>query len=177
MKLLSFQYWASSQYWVFLVQSFFFFFWDASVKMKIVFVESFIVFVVYTQVCFCSVAVVIGVFSLIMFSVCKLLFSLSVVSDSLWPHGLQHARLPCPSVSPRVWSSSCPSSRWCHPTISSSVTHFSSCLQSFPASGTFPVSQLFISGDQSIGASAPVHPVNIQSWFPLGLTGLILLSE
>ena len=108
------------------------------------------------------------------------LFSHSIVSDSLCLHGLQHARLLGPSLSPGVCSNPGPSSRWCHPTISSSVAPFSSCLQSFPASGSFPVSQLFASGDQSIGASASasVLPVNIQGWFPLGLTDLIsLLSE
>ena len=93
------------------------------------------------------------------------------------PHGLQHARLPCPSPAPRACSNSCPSSRWCHPIISSSVVPFSSCLQSFPASGSFPVSQFFASGGQSIraSASASVLPMNIQDWFPLGLTGLIFL--
>ena len=109
-----------------------------------------------------------------------LLFSHSVVSNSLWSHGLQHARLPCPSLSPRGCSSSCPLCQWCHPTISSSVTPFSPCPQSFPASGSFPMSQFFASGNQSIGASisASVLPINIQSWFPLGLTGLIsLLSK
>ena len=106
-----------------------------------------------------------------------LLFSYSVVSDSLWPHGLQQARLPCSSQSPRVYSSSCTLSWWCHPTILSSVVPFSSCLQSFPASGSFWVSQLTPSGGQSIGvsASASVLPVNIQGWFPLGMTGLISL--
>ena len=95
-----------------------------------------------------------------------LLFSRSVVSDFLWPRGLQHARLPCPSPSPGVCSDLCPLSRWCHPTISSSVTLFSSCLESFPASGSFPVSQLFASGGQSIRASgsATVLPVNSQDW-------------
>ena len=83
-----------------------------------------------------------------------LLFSHSVMSDSLWPHGLQHARLPCPSLSPRIGSNSCPLSQWCHPTISSSVVPFSSCLQSFPASGSFPMSQFFESSGQSIGVSA-----------------------
>ena len=104
----------------------------------------------------------------------------SVVSDSLRPHGLQHARLPCPSLSPRVCSNSRPLSQWCHPTISSSAAPFSSCLQSFPASGFFPMSQLFTSGGQSIGASASASflPMNIQGWLPLGLTGLIsLLSK
>ena len=87
---------------------------------------------------------------------------------------LQHTRLPCPSLSPRVCPNSCPLSQWCHPTISSSVTPFSSCLQSFPASGCFPVSWLLASGGQNIGAStsASVFPMNIQRWFPLGLTGL-----
>ena len=102
-------------------------------------------------------------------------FSRSVVSDSLWPHGLQYARLPCPLPTPGACSNSCPSSRWCHPTISSSVVPFSSCLQSFPASGSFLMSQFFASGGQSIGASASalVFQMNIQDWFPLGLTGLI----
>ena len=107
-----------------------------------------------------------------------LLVSCSVVSDSLQPHGLQHARLPRPSPSSRACSNSCPLSWWCHPTISSSVVPFSSRLQSFPASGTFPMSWLFSSGDQSVGASASVLPMNIQDWFPLGLTGLVsLLSK
>ena len=109
-----------------------------------------------------------------------LLFSRSVMSSSLWPHGLQHARLPCPSPSPGVCSNSCPLSWWCLPTISSSVIPFSSCLQSFPASGSFLLSQLFASGGQSIGASASalVLPMNIQGWFPLGWTVLIsLLSK
>ena len=104
-------------------------------------------------------------------------FSRSIVSNSLQPHGLQHTRLPCPSLSPRVCSNSCPSSQWCHPTISSSVIRFFSCLQSFPESGFFLISQLFTSGGQSIGASASVPPVNIQGWFPLGCTGLISLQS
>ena len=92
----------------------------------------------------------------------------SVVSDSLWPHGLQHTRLPCPSPTPGAYSNSCPLSRWCHPTILSSVVPFPSCLQSFPASGSLPMSQFFTSGGQSIGvsASASVLPMNIQNWFP-----------
>ena len=102
-----------------------------------------------------------------------LLFSLSVMSDSLWPHGLQHARLPCPSLSPRACSNSCPLSRWCRPAVLSSVVPFSSCSQSFSASGSFLMSQCFKSGGQSIGASASVLPMNIQGWFPLRLTGLI----
>ena len=105
-------------------------------------------------------------------------FSSSVVSNSLWPHGLQGAWLPSPSPTPRVYSNSCPLSRWCHPPISSSVVPFSSCLQSFPASGSFLMSQFFASGGQSIGvsASASVLPMNIQDWFPSGLTDLILLK-
>ena len=105
-------------------------------------------------------------------------FGCSVVSKSLPPHGLQHARLPCPSPSPRVYSNSCPLSRRCRSTMSSSVVSFSSRLQSFPASGSFPVIQFFASGGQSIGVSASVSllPMNIQRWFPLGLTGLISCS-
>ena len=101
-------------------------------------------------------------------------FSHSVVSDSLWPYGLQHTRLPCPSPTPGAYSNSCPLSPWCHPTISSSVIPFSFYLQSFPASGSFQMNQFFPSGGQSIGvsASASVLPMNIQDWFPLGLTDL-----
>ena len=101
-------------------------------------------------------------------------FSHSVVSDSLWPHGPQHARPPSPSSTPRVYSNSCPLKQWCHPAISSSVVS-SSCPQSFPASGSFPMSQLFTSGGQSIGisASASVLPVNTQDWSPLGWTSWI----
>ena len=108
-----------------------------------------------------------------------LLFSCSVMSNPLWHHGLQHARLPCPSPSPRACSNSCPLSRWCHPTVLSSVSSFSSCLQSFPASGSFLMSWLFTSGGQSIGVSASASelPMNIQDWFPLGLTGLIFQSK
>ena len=106
-------------------------------------------------------------------------FSCSVMSDSLQPHGLQHARPPCPSPTPGVYSNSCPLSQWCHPTISSSVIPFSSCLQFFPASGSFQMSQLSASGGQSIGVSASksVLPMNIQDWFPLGLTGWISLQS
>ena len=105
-------------------------------------------------------------------------FSHSVVSNSLWPHGLQHARLLCPSPTPGACSNSCPSSWLFHPTISSPVVLFSSCLQSFPASGSFPMSQFFTSGGESIGASASasVLPMNIQDWFPLELTGLVSLQ-
>ena len=114
------------------------------------------------------------------FNVIRLLFSCSAVLDSLVLHGLQHARLPCPSPIPGACSNSCPLSWWCHPTISSSVVPFSCCLRSFPASGSFPMSQLFVLGGQSIeaSASASVLPMNIQGWYPLGLTGLIpLLSK
>ena len=109
-------------------------------------------------------------------------FSCSVMSDSLWPHGLQHTRLPCPSPTPGVYSNSHPWSRWCHPTISSFVLlliPFSSCLQSFPASGFFPMSQFFTSDRQSIGVSAStsILPMNIQDWFPLGWTGWISLQS
>ena len=109
---------------------------------------------------------------------CSVQLSCSVVSDYLWPHGLQHARLPCPSPTPRTYSNSCPLSRWCHGTMSSSVTLFS-CLQSFRTSGSFPRSQFFASGGQSIGASASVSvlPMNIHDWFPLGLTGWISLQS
>ena len=108
-----------------------------------------------------------------------LLLSRSVVSDPLWPHRLQHTRRPCCSPSPRACSNSCLLSLWCHPTISSYVIPFSSCLQSFPASGSFPMSRLFESAGQSIGASASasVLPRNIQGWFPWGLTGLISLQS
>ena len=96
------------------------------------------------------------------------------MSNSLWPHGLQHARLPCPLPSPRACSNSCPLSQWCHPIISSSIIPFSFCLQSFPESGSFLMSQLLESSDQSIGASAlaSVLPMNIQDWFPSGFTSL-----
>ena len=106
-------------------------------------------------------------------------FTRSVVSNSLQSHGLQHARPACPSPTPRVYSNLCPLSPWCHPTISSSVIFFSSHLQSFPASGSFPMSQFFASGGQRIGvsASASVLPVNIQDWFPLGWTGWISLQS
>ena len=101
-------------------------------------------------------------------------FSCSVVSDSLRPHGLQHTRPPCLSPTPGVYPNSCPLSQWCHPIISSSVVPFSSCLQTFPASGSFQISQLFASGSQSIGVSTSVLPMNTQDWSPLGWTGWIL---
>ena len=109
----------------------------------------------------------------------SLLFSCSVTSDSLWPHGLQHTRPPCLLPTPRVYSNSCPLSPWCHPTILSSVNSFSSRLQSFPALGSFPRSQFFASGGQSTGVwtSASVLPMNIQDWSPLWLAGLISLQS
>ena len=106
-------------------------------------------------------------------------FSHSVVSNSLWPHELQHTRPPCPSPTPGVTPNPCPSSRWCHPAISSSVIPFFSCPQSFPASEAFPMSQLFTWGGQSIGVSAStsVLPMNTQNWSPLGCTGWISLQS
>ena len=106
-------------------------------------------------------------------------FSRSILSDSLRPHGLQHARPPCPSPTPRGYPNSCPWTQWCHPTISSAVVPFYACPQSFPASRSFQMSQLFTSGGQSIGASASasVLQMNIQDWFPLGWTGWISLQS
>ena len=106
-------------------------------------------------------------------------FSCSVMSDSLRPHELQHTRPPCPSPTPGVYPNSCPLSQWCHPAISSSVVPFSSCPQSFLALGSFPMSQFFTSGGQSIGvsASASVLPKNNQDWSPLGWTGWISLQS
>ena len=108
-----------------------------------------------------------------------LLFSHSVMTDSLQPHGLQHTRLLCPPLSPGVCLNSCPLSQWFYQTISSSATPFSFCLKFFPATDSFPMSQLFVSGDQSTGApdSASVISVNIQDWFPLGWTGWISLQS
>ena len=104
-----------------------------------------------------------------------LLFSLYIMANSLWPYGLQCARFPCSPLSPGICSNPCPSSRWCHPTIRSSVAPLSSCPHSFPASGSFPISHLLASSGQSMGpsASASVLPMNIQVWFPLEWTGLI----
>ena len=110
-----------------------------------------------------------------MFTYLPVQFSYSVVSDSLRSHGQQHTRPRCPSPTPRVYPNSYLLSRWCHPTISSSVIPFSSLLQSFPASGSFQMSQFFPSGGQSIGVSASVFPMNTQDWFPLGWTGWIFL--
>jgi len=104
-------------------------------------------------------------------------FSHSVMSDSLRPHGPQHAKPPCPSPTPGVYSNPCPLSRWCHPTISSSAILFSSSLQSFPASGSFQMSQFFTSGGQSIGVLTSILPMNTQDWFPLGWTGWISLQS
>ena len=105
-------------------------------------------------------------------------FSRSVLSDSSWPHGLQHGRPPCPSPTPRAYSNSCPSHWWCHPTISSSVVPFSSHLQSFSSSGSFPISQFFTSGGQSIGVSASTSllPVNSQDWLGFRIDWLDLLA-
>ena len=113
------------------------------------------------------------------FDLSSVQFNHSVISDSLWPHGLQHARPPCPSPTPGVYSSSCSLSWWCHPTISSFVTPFSSCLQPFSASGSFQMSQLFPSGGQRIGVktSKSVPPMNTQDWFPLGWIGFISLQS
>ena len=112
-------------------------------------------------------------------SCCSQFSSVAQLYPTLRPHGLQHAKPPCPSPTPRVYPNSCPLSRWCHPAISSSVVLFSSCPQSLPASGSFPVSQLFTSGGQSIGvsASASALPVNTQDWSPLGWTGWISLQS
>ena len=124
-----------------------------------------------------------GVFNICVFEMLNpfssVQFSPSVVSDSLWPRGLQHAGPPCPSPAPRVYSNSCPLNWWCHPTTSSSVIPFFSCLQSFQASGSFQMSQFFESGGQSNGVStsASVLPMNIQDWFPLGWTGWISLKS
>ena len=106
-------------------------------------------------------------------------FSHSVVSDSFQHHGLQHTRPPCPSPTPKAYSNSCPLSQWCHPSISSSIIPFFSCLQSFPSSQSFQMSQLFASGGQRIGVSAStsVLPMNTQDWSPLGWTGLIFLQS
>ena len=110
---------------------------------------------------------------------CSVQFSHSVMSDSLWPHESQQDRPPCPSPTPRVYSNSCPLSWWCHPAISSSVVPFSSCPQSLSASGSFPMSQLFPWGGQSIGvsASASVFPMNTQDWYPLGWNDWISLQS
>ena len=108
---------------------------------------------------------------------CFLQFSsVTQLCPTLRHHGLHHARLPCPSPTPGAYSNSCPSSRWCHPTISSSVIPVSSCLHSFPASWSFPISQFFASGDQNIGVSASVLPITMQDWFPLRMDWLDLLA-
>ena len=119
----------------------------------------------------------VSVFLFYKYKMWSVQFSHSVVSDSLWPHGLQHAKPPCSSPTPGVYSNSCPLTQWCHPTISSSVVPFSSHLQSLPASGSFQMSQLLASGGQSIivSASTSVLPVNIQDWFPSGWASWISL--
>ena len=126
---------------------------------------------IYTHICMHVVCAYIQISSV--------QFRCSVVSDSLWAHGLQHARPPCPSPTPKVYSNSCPLSQWCHPTISSSAVPFSSCLQSFPAPESFPMSQFFTSGGQIIRvlASTSVLPMNTQDWFPLRWTGWISLQS
>ena len=123
--------------------------------------------------------IILKIPSLIQLVFSSVQFNCSVVSDSLWPHGLQHARPPCPLLTPRVYPNSCPLSQWCHPAISSSDIPFSFCPQSFSASGSFEMSQLFTSGGQNIGVSAStsVLPVNTQDWFPLGWTGWISLQS
>ena len=130
-----------------------------------------------TNVSYLDHKVKFSLFSSVQFS--SVQFSHSVVSDSLWPHESQHARPPCPSPTPGVYPDSCPSSRWCHPAISSSVVPFSSCPQYLPASGCFPVSQLFTWGGQStaISASASFLPMNTQDWSPSGWTGWISLQS
>ena len=125
---------------------------------------------------FFSILVYYKILNTVPYAISSVQFSCSVVSNSFRPHGRQHSRPPCPSPTPGACSRSCPSSRWCHPTISSSVIS-SSCLQSFPASRSFPMSQFFASGGQSIGASASVLPMNIQDWSPLGWTGWISLQS
>ena len=112
------------------------------------------------------------------FCIFWLQFSCSVVSNSLWPHELQHARAPCPSPTPRVHPNSCTLSQWCHPTISPSVVPFPSHIQSFPISGSFPMSQLFASGGEvEVSASTSVLPMNTQDWSPIGWTGWISLQS
>ena len=129
--------------------------------------------------CACSRESGMSQFSSVQGWVSSVQFSCSAMSNSLRPHESQHTRPPCPSPTPRVHPNSCASNRWCHPAISSSVIPFSSCPQSLPASGSFPVSQLFAWGGQSIGVStsASVLPVNTQDWSPLGWTGWISLQS
>ena len=139
--------------------------------------------IIYMYACICmytNTCIMINLFLGTNFgNLVLLLFRLSVLSDYLWPNGLQHARLHCPSPSPGACTNSCPLCQWCHPTISFSVIHFSSCFQSFPESGSFLTSRLFASGGQSVrvSASASILPMKIQGWFLLGLTGLISLQS
>ena len=144
-------------------------------KMYSVFLD--IPFFLYWKCILFSVCFIIGFCWYIhkLLSVASVQFSHSVVSDSLQTHELQHTRPPCPSPTPWVHPNPCPLNQWCHPTISSSAVPLSSCPQLFPASGSFPVSRLFTSGDQSIGASSSASVLPIQDWFPLGLTSLISL--
>ena len=129
--------------------------------------------------CPCLVSSLVNYHQIAMTFACISQFSRSVVSYSLWPHGLQHASLPCPSPTPGAYSNSCPSTQWCHPTISSSVIPFSSHPEAFLASGSFQMSQFFTSVGQSIGVStsASALPMNIWDWFPLGWTGWISLQS
>jgi len=126
-----------------------------------------------------NLEILCSTYFLFLSSISSVQFSHSVVSNSLWPHEPQHARPPCPLPTPGIYPNPCPLSRWCHPTISSSVVPFPSCPQSFPASGSFQMSQLFSSGGQSIGVSAStsVLPMNTQDWSPLGWTGWISLQS
>ena len=132
-----------------------------------------------TQECLCIPQVCWGLKEWGLLPFTSVQFSRSVMSDSLRPHETQHARPPCPSPTPRVHPNPCPLSQWCHPTFSSSVVPFSSCLQSFPESGSFKMSQLFASGGWSIGVSASTSdlPMNTQDWSPLGWTGWISLQS
>ena len=159
-------------YWNFFPMMFYFSSWANSFLLTLMSIIQrnlslfFIVIGSFTSLCF-----------IIVFS--SVQFSRSVVSDSLRPREQQHARRPCPSPTPGVYSNSCPLSQWCHPTISSSIVPFSSCLQSFPNSGSFQMSQLFSWGGPNIGVSAStsVLPMNTQVWFPLGWTGWISLQS
>ena len=142
--------------------------------------EKFAVFLIFVPVYIMSVS--LGYIKDFLFIKCFEQSDCSIQSQlgsTLWPHEMQHAKLPYSSLSPKVCSNSGPLSQWCHPTISSSVSPFSPCPQSFPASGSFSLSQLFTSSGQNIGASALASalPMNIQGWFPLGLTGLISLQS
>ena len=152
-------------------------FWVVVFSFSFVSMHILISFFISSVICWLFLSVLFSfhmfVFFIAFFLFCSVQFHHSVMSDSLWPCELQHARPPCPSPTPGVHPNACPSSRWCHPAISSSVIPFSSCPQSFPASGSFPVSQFFASGGQNIGVSAStsVLPMNTQDWSPLAWTG------